>query len=170
VVAVIDLGGDTDTVAAVAGGLAGAVHGIQGIPCRWTTYLHGDVTTTGGPRTYRLADLESLALRLVGGTYAPHALLGQRRGPTEISQGLYAADLGGGHGRADRHSVISLCRPGDRSADHPVRCVDVWPVLSEWNTRLHDTSPGLTVLTADQRDEIAVESWLAVIPAHPTAV
>ena len=37
----IDLGGDTDTVAAVTGGLAGALHGIQCIPSRWTTYLHG---------------------------------------------------------------------------------------------------------------------------------
>jgi ADP-ribosylglycohydrolase len=31
---VIDLGGDTDTVAAVAGGLAGAVFGMGGIPLR----------------------------------------------------------------------------------------------------------------------------------------
>ena len=66
VVAAIDLGGDTDTVAAVAGALAGASHGIQGIPSRWTTYLHGHVTTADGPRTYRLADLQRLALRLVG--------------------------------------------------------------------------------------------------------
>src|ERR671920_2038421 len=34
---VIDLGGDTDTVAAVAGGLAGAVHGMGGIPMRWAS-------------------------------------------------------------------------------------------------------------------------------------
>ena len=32
----IDLGGDTDTVAAVTGGLAGAVHGVHDIPERWT--------------------------------------------------------------------------------------------------------------------------------------
>ncbi len=41
VIAAIDLGGDTDTVAAVTGGLAGAIHGIRAIPSRWTTYLHG---------------------------------------------------------------------------------------------------------------------------------
>ena len=39
--AAIDLGGDADTVAAMTGGLAGAIHGIQAIPSRWTTYLHG---------------------------------------------------------------------------------------------------------------------------------
>jgi ADP-ribosyl-[dinitrogen reductase] hydrolase len=37
----IDLGGDTDTVAAVAGGLAGAVYGMGGIPMRWSSVVHG---------------------------------------------------------------------------------------------------------------------------------
>lgn len=34
--AAIDLGGDTDTVAAVTGGLAGAVYGLTAVPERWT--------------------------------------------------------------------------------------------------------------------------------------
>lgn len=34
--AAIDLGGDTDTVAAVTGGLAGACYGLDAIPTRWT--------------------------------------------------------------------------------------------------------------------------------------
>ncbi|WP_406510864.1 ADP-ribosylglycohydrolase family protein [Streptomyces sp. NBC_00212] len=38
--AAIDLGGDTDTVAAVTGGLAGAHYGLRSIPTRWTTPLH----------------------------------------------------------------------------------------------------------------------------------
>jgi ADP-ribosyl-[dinitrogen reductase] hydrolase len=71
VIAAIDLGGDTDTVAAVAGGLAGAIHGIQGIPSRWTTYLHGHVTRRAGPVTYRLRDLQDLTLRLLGKAAAP---------------------------------------------------------------------------------------------------
>src|SRR4051812_21218554 len=41
---VINLGGDTDTVACVAGGLAGAVFGMGGIPSRWASVVHG-----GGP-------------------------------------------------------------------------------------------------------------------------
>src|SRR4051812_1219860 len=40
---VIDLGGDTDTVAAVAGGLAGAMYGMGGIPSRWASAVHGRV-------------------------------------------------------------------------------------------------------------------------------
>src|SRR3712207_3495085 len=51
---VIDLGGDTDTVAAVAGGLAGAVFGMGGIPMRWSSAVHGRVPGHGG-RVWRLA-------------------------------------------------------------------------------------------------------------------
>jgi ADP-ribosyl-[dinitrogen reductase] hydrolase len=53
---VIDLGGDTDTVAAVAGGLAGAVYGIARIPMRWTSAVHGRVPGSGD-RVWQLADL-----------------------------------------------------------------------------------------------------------------
>src|SRR3712207_4324618 len=61
---VIDLGGDTDTVAAVAGGLAGAVFGIAGIPMRWTSAVHG--RAPGFDRDWRLADLHPLAAALDG--------------------------------------------------------------------------------------------------------
>lgn len=61
--AAIDLGGDTDTVAAVTGALAGAVHGIDSIPERWTAPLH--VPLPGfGERVLRLAELTELALAL----------------------------------------------------------------------------------------------------------
>ena len=85
----IDLGGDTDTVAAVAGGLAGAVHGIQGIPSRWTTYLHGHVTTPTGRDTYRLSELQELTSRLLGGSAPAIAALEPPAGPTEILGGVY---------------------------------------------------------------------------------
>src|SRR4051794_9948580 len=52
---VIDLGGDTDTVAAVAGGLAGAVYGVTGIPMRWASAVHGRVPGHGD-RVWWLAD------------------------------------------------------------------------------------------------------------------
>lgn len=58
-----DLGGDTDTVAAVTGGLAGAVHGFDAIPKGWTRPLHVPLPGAGG-RTLRLADLVGLARRL----------------------------------------------------------------------------------------------------------
>lgn len=37
----ISLGNDTDTTAAVAGGIAGLRHGLDGIPARWLTALNG---------------------------------------------------------------------------------------------------------------------------------
>jgi ADP-ribosylglycohydrolase len=61
--AAVDLGGDTDTVAAVTGGLAGAVYGIGDIPERWTSAVH--VPLPGwGDRVLRLPDLTDLARRL----------------------------------------------------------------------------------------------------------
>lgn len=61
--AAIDLGGDTDTVAAVTGGLAGAYYGLDAIPARWTEQLH--VPLPGfGERVLRLDDLLDLAARL----------------------------------------------------------------------------------------------------------
>lgn len=61
--AAIDLGGDTDTVAAVTGALAGAVYGIAGIPDRWTEALH--VPLPGfGKRVLRAPDLADLTRQL----------------------------------------------------------------------------------------------------------
>ncbi|GHG71893.1 ADP-ribosylglycohydrolase family protein [Comamonas sp. JC664] len=39
--AAVRLGRDTDTTAAVAGGIAGLVHGVEGIPARWREALRG---------------------------------------------------------------------------------------------------------------------------------
>ncbi|MGW2562226.1 ADP-ribosylglycohydrolase family protein [Streptomyces sp. NPDC001514] len=61
--AAIDLGGDTDTVAAVTGALAGAVYGASAIPLRWTEPLH--VPLPGyGARVLRTQDLAALATTL----------------------------------------------------------------------------------------------------------
>ncbi|NEA46964.1 ADP-ribosylglycohydrolase family protein [Streptomyces sp. SID10815] len=61
--AAIDLGGDTDTVAAVTGGLAGAYYGPDAIPARWIEPLHVPLPGFGG-RVLRPADLTGLAHRL----------------------------------------------------------------------------------------------------------
>ncbi|MGF1430340.1 ADP-ribosylglycohydrolase family protein [Kitasatospora sp. LaBMicrA B282] len=63
--AAIDLGGDTDTVAAVTGGLAGACYGLDAIPVRWTEPLHVPLPGSGG-RVLHLPDLLDLARRLAG--------------------------------------------------------------------------------------------------------
>ncbi|MFD9328542.1 ADP-ribosylglycohydrolase family protein [Streptomyces sp. NPDC060065] len=63
--AAIDLGGDTDTVAAVTGALAGAVYGANAIPARWTEPLHVPLPGSGG-RILRSAELTALAHELAG--------------------------------------------------------------------------------------------------------
>ncbi|MFE2966033.1 ADP-ribosylglycohydrolase family protein [Streptomyces sp. NPDC059340] len=63
--AAVDLGGDTDTVAAVTGGLAGAVYGVGGIPEPWLAALHVPLPGFGG-RVLGAAELVGLARRLAG--------------------------------------------------------------------------------------------------------
>lgn len=63
--AAIDLGGDTDTVAAVTGGLAGAVYGVAAIPERWTAPLHVPLPGFAG-RVLTAADLADLTRLLTG--------------------------------------------------------------------------------------------------------
>ncbi|MFE2308842.1 ADP-ribosylglycohydrolase family protein [Streptomyces sp. NPDC059411] len=69
--AAVDLGGDTDTVAAVTGTLAGAHYGQAAIPDAWTAPLH--VPLPGfADQTLDAADLRDLARRLAeaGGAVA----------------------------------------------------------------------------------------------------
>ncbi len=65
--AAIDLGGDTDTVAAVTGGLAGAYYGLDGIPARWAEPLYVPLPGFNG-RVLRLPELLHLVRRLVART------------------------------------------------------------------------------------------------------
>ncbi|MFG2229559.1 ADP-ribosylglycohydrolase family protein [Streptomyces sp. NPDC048723] len=61
--AAVDLGGDTDTVAAVTGALAGARYGQEAVPAHWTAALH--VPLPGfGDRVLDADDLRTLAQRL----------------------------------------------------------------------------------------------------------
>ncbi|MFE0464629.1 ADP-ribosylglycohydrolase family protein [Kitasatospora sp. NPDC058965] len=64
--AAVDLGGDTDTVAAVTGGLAGAIHGFDAIPARWTEPLHVPFLPLPGQGALvlRLSELLDLARHL----------------------------------------------------------------------------------------------------------
>lgn len=63
VVRAIDCGGDTDTVACVAGAIAGGVFSIDGIPSRWLDVLHG---RPDPERRLGADDLARLARRLAG--------------------------------------------------------------------------------------------------------
>ena len=108
--AVVDLGGDTDTRGAVTGGLLGAVHGIQAIPCRWASALTGDLP--GHPPVAEdLGGLQALAARLDGqhGPAAEHDPLPAIE-PREVLDGLWLTNLDG-VAQAPRDAlVISLCR------------------------------------------------------------
>ncbi|MFB4288771.1 ADP-ribosylglycohydrolase family protein [Nonomuraea sp. ATR24] len=64
--AAVDVGGDTDTVGAVTGGLAGAVYGSGAIPAGWTEPLHVPLPGAGD-RVLRLPELADLARRLDAG-------------------------------------------------------------------------------------------------------
>ena len=120
-VAAINRGGDTDTVACVTGALAGARYGVQRIPSRWATYVHGHVDTPSGPRRYTAAELQSLAVRLLGLADKPETEPESPAGPVEVAPGLHAADLGGAATVPTDWAVVSLCRTGTTFADHPVR-------------------------------------------------
>lgn len=117
---VIDLGGDTDTVAAVSGGLAGAYFGITGIPMRWTSAVHGTLPGFDTP-VHHLGDLHHLAARLDGDTGGPYepAASGHLE-PREVLDGVWACDLDGARASDRDFAVISLCRTGGRFG-HPIQ-------------------------------------------------
>lgn len=121
VVEAIDLGGDTDTVAAVTGAIAGAWHSVQGIPCRWTTYLNGTVDGPDGRASYDNDGLQLLARRLMGKSAGPATPPDAPAGPVRVAARLHAADLGGARSVPTNWAVVSLCRTGGCFAEHPVR-------------------------------------------------
>jgi ADP-ribosyl-[dinitrogen reductase] hydrolase len=142
---VVDLGGDTDTVAAVAGGLAGAVYGIAGIPMRWTSAVHGTVPGSSDAR-WELPDLHLLAQQLDGGgqPYEPEPSLGLE--PREVVDGIWATDLDGARASSRDFAVISLCHTGGRFGHDLQR----FAFLVD-----DDTNTEVDVVLADVLDDIA---------------
>lgn len=153
VIAAIDLGGDTDTVACVAGALAGARATIQGIPSRWTTYVHGhvpalDLTGDDDQRTEMLdnAALQSLARELIGRSPAVSQAPEWPAEPQQLAPGIWLADLGGAADFArtlhpdEPWGVISMCLTGSAFDHLPVRR-EVYMIdhPGDANTRLLDS-------------------------------
>src|SRR3954468_9674540 len=117
---VIDLGGDTDTVAAVAGGLTGAVFGMGGIPMRWSSAVHGRVPGYED-RLWRSANFQELAAALDGKPVPPYDPgVIPRIGPREVLPGIWAGNLDGARYSEEDFAVISLCRLGDLFPPHEV--------------------------------------------------
>lgn len=141
VVKAVDLGDDADTVAAVTGAFAGALHGIQQIPARWVTYLNGKVRQPDGEfRTYSHHDLASLALTLINREPRPMTPPEPIIPITTIDDvGVHACNLLGAETAHPEMGVISLCRMEDRLAHLPYRreffILDSWG--NEQNPHLH---------------------------------
>ena len=113
---VLDLGGDTDTVAAVTGGLLGAVYGIARIPMRWTSVLNG-VVPGYAERSWHLMGFQHLAQQLGGDFRAwPFELDPDERGiePAEVFDGIWASDVFGARDSDRDFALISMCRTGGR--------------------------------------------------------
>ncbi|MFM7263926.1 MAG: ADP-ribosylglycohydrolase family protein [Acidimicrobiales bacterium] len=110
-VAAIELGGDTDTVAAIAGAMAGALYGAQRIPVRWMSCVHGTLQTVNGTRrTYRNQDLIDLARRLLGKTASRVSPAERPAGPAIVHPaGVHAANLDGAASAPADHAVVSMC-------------------------------------------------------------
>ena len=123
VVAAINLGGDTDTVAAIAGSMAGAFYGMQGIPVRWTTYVHGHVVMPDGRKVqYRCQDLIDAARRLLGLGNAPRSWVEPPVQPGKVHElGVWASNLDGARSVPNDFGVVSLCITDDRFIHHPYR-------------------------------------------------
>lgn len=154
-VAVIDLGGDTDTVAAVAGAVAGALYGLQGIPVRWATYVHGSVRRPDGSLgEYRMQDLINLGRRLLGGSDSSLTWPEPAAGPGMVDpEGVYAANLDGAALAPVDHAVVSMCITEDRFLQHPRRRTVV--MIDKDNSR----NPGLFFVVKEAVD--AVDAFLA---------
>lgn len=138
--AAVSIGDDTDTVAAIAGALLGAVHGVTSVPFVWRRGL------AGWPREYRGIDLIRLAVLAanqgrddvngwprvpsMGGAY-------RRFSPTgfcatfDVDPGVIFGDFAALAG-VDADAFISLCRIGvddQRCDDHEL----VWLLDNDGN-------------------------------------
>ena len=117
----INLGDDTDTVACVAGAIAGAMYGIQAIPSRWTTYLKGTVTTPKGEVNFDNASLSRLSRNLANLPPAPNNDDEPPAGPVEIEDKIFAANRSGAANAPSDWAIVSLCLVGDRFKKHKLR-------------------------------------------------
>jgi ADP-ribosyl-[dinitrogen reductase] hydrolase len=165
VTAAIDLGGDTDTVACVAGALAGATYGIQGLPSRWMTYINGSINTPDGRKTYDFLGLQNIARKLIG---SKSAVLTQREEPKTPQQvdetfAVFATDLGGALLSDPSFATVSLCLTGGELVHHPVR--------REFYIRDNEGDANLDLLTlvrdaVDSMDALLAEGHRVLVHCH----
>jgi len=108
-------GRDADTVAAIAGGLLGAVYGASAVPARWRRVLHG------WPG-YRARDLVDLATTIVTEAAPGWPGYGRPAGPAVTAAhpddpGLLLGDIAALRSLPDAvTAVVSLCTVGEQEA------------------------------------------------------
>jgi hypothetical protein len=103
------------------GAMAGAVYGIQGIPVRWTTHVHGYLTLPNGEKKhYRTQDLLNVARCLLGLGNARMSRPDTKFPAKEVHEaGVLAASLEGAADVDTSVAVVSLCS-GCRSFRQPL--------------------------------------------------
>jgi ADP-ribosylglycohydrolase len=118
-------GGDTDTVAAIAGGLLGAAYGASAVPVEWRRALHG----WPGQRTRGLIELATAIIRKgkpdgFDFTYAGYELGVVVQHPYD--EGVWLGDIGALRPLPDGvDAVVSLCRVGDADLPDGIEQIDV---------------------------------------------
>ena len=119
----IDLGGDTDTVAAVTGSFAGALFGIQQIPVRWVSYINGVVSRIDGSvSSYNNLAMHDLARELLTLGPCHRTETEPPAGPQRVHDaGVWAANLEGAALAPLDFAVVSMCVTEDRFAHHQHR-------------------------------------------------
>ena len=116
----VDIGGDTDPVAAVAGGIAGTRSGITAIPSRWAAYVQVNMHSAHPKAIYGLEDLHNLTYGLMGTGdqlfQDPDPI-----GPAEIEDGMYAASLTGAEQAPNDWAIVPMRRTRGRLNGHRYR-------------------------------------------------
>ena len=165
VTAAIDLGGDTDTVACVAGAIAGATYGIQGIPSRWTTYINGSINTPSRRKTYDFLGLQNIARSLIGSNPAVLTMRETPKEPQQVDEtfAVFATDLGGALLSDPSFATVSLCLTGGELANHPIR--------REFYIRDNEGDANLDLLTlvsdaVDSIDALLAEGHRVLVHCH----
>ena len=158
-VAAIELGGDTDTVATVAGAIAGARDSVQAIPSRWMTYINGELETPDGVMRFNNPGLQDFARALVGRGPVPATAAEPPAGPTEVAPGLHAANLFGATSAPVSWGVVSLCRTFGAFDGHAARrevyLIDQEePANADVSSAVRDAVDAIDALLADGRNVV----------------
>jgi ADP-ribosyl-[dinitrogen reductase] hydrolase len=161
----VRLGGDTDTVAAIAGSLLGAYWGATAVPQHWRRKLHGRVTYIRDEPAVRLADLDR-ASRLAANNGQPdqHGWPGiesllphyEKTWPAaargiELTDGIIVGNVHAVPQQVEQvGAVVSLCRMGSTDVPDGVE----HHVIGLLDTKVEE-NPNLDFVLADTVDLVA---------------